>query len=60
MMATFKDPAFMADCQKQRLECSDVRSGSAIAASIAQAYAIPGAVKKRLTDVYQLGQGGAK
>jgi tripartite-type tricarboxylate transporter receptor subunit TctC len=60
MMATFKDPAFMADCQKQRLECSDVRSGSAIAASIAQAYAIPAAVKKRLTDVYQLGQGGAK
>jgi tripartite-type tricarboxylate transporter receptor subunit TctC len=60
MMATFKDPAFIADCQKQRLECSDPRSGSAIAAEIVQAYAIPAAVKKRLTDVYQLGQGGAK
>jgi hypothetical protein len=60
MMATFSDPAFIADCQKQRLDCSDARSGSAIADLIAQAYAIPTAVKKRLTDIYQLGQGGAK
>jgi tripartite-type tricarboxylate transporter receptor subunit TctC len=60
MMATFKDPAFLADCQKQRLECSDARSGFAIADLIAQAYAIPIAVKKRLIDIYQLGQGSAK
>jgi len=60
MMATFKDPAFLADCEKQRLECSDARSGSAIAELIAQAYAIPIAVKRRLIDIYQLGQGGAK
>lgn len=60
MMATFKDPAFIADCQKQRLECSDARSGSAVADLIVQAYAIPTAVKNRLTDIYQLGQGGAK
>ena len=60
MMETFKDPAFLADCQKQRLECSDARSGSAITDLIAQAYAIPIAVKKRLIDIYQLGQGGAK
>jgi tripartite-type tricarboxylate transporter receptor subunit TctC len=60
MMATFSDPAFIADCQKQRLDCSDARSGSAIADLIAHAYAIPTVVKKRLTDIYQLGQGGAK
>ena len=60
MMATFEDPAFLADCEKQRLECSDARSGSAIADSIAQTYAIPIAIKSRLVDIYQLGQGGAK
>jgi tripartite-type tricarboxylate transporter receptor subunit TctC len=60
MVATFKDPAFLADCEKQRLECSDARNGSEIADLIAQAYAIPIAVKKRLIDIYQLGQGGAK
>jgi tripartite-type tricarboxylate transporter receptor subunit TctC len=60
MTATFADPAFLADCQKQRLECSDARSGAAIADLIAQAYAIPVAVKQRLIDIYQLGQGGAK
>lgn len=60
LMATFKDPAFLADCERQRLECSDAKDGAAIADSIGRAYAIPAAVKKRLTDIYQLGQGGAK
>jgi hypothetical protein len=60
LMATFTDPAFVAGCLKQRLECSDAKSGPAIADSIGQAYAIPTAVKKRLTDIYQLGQGAAK
>src|SRR5262249_59574262 len=25
MIATFKDPAFLADCEKQRLECSNAK-----------------------------------
>jgi hypothetical protein len=57
-MATFADPAFVAECQNQRLECSDAKSGQAVADLIAGAYAIPPAVKKRLIDIYQLGQGG--
>jgi len=57
-MATFADPAFQADCEKQRLECSDAKSGQAVAELIASAYAIPPAVKQRLVDIYQLGQGG--
>jgi tripartite-type tricarboxylate transporter receptor subunit TctC len=60
LMATFKDPAFVADCEKQRLECSDAKSGPAIADLIGRAYAIPAAVKTRLTDIYQLGQGAAQ
>ena len=57
-MATFADPAFVADCEKQRLECSDAKSGETVAELIASAYAIPQAVKKRLVAIYQLGQGG--
>jgi tripartite-type tricarboxylate transporter receptor subunit TctC len=60
MMATFADPAFLADCAKQRLECSDAKSGQTIAELIQQAYAIPPAIKQRLTDIYQLGQGEGK
>jgi tripartite-type tricarboxylate transporter receptor subunit TctC len=56
--ATFSDPAFVVDCEKQCLECSDGKSGLAVADLIASAYAIPPAVKKRLIDIYQLGQGG--
>jgi hypothetical protein len=59
-MQTFADPAFLSDCEKARLECSDAKSGQTIADVIAQTYAIPAAIKKRLTDIYQLGQGGEK
>ena len=31
MMATFKDPAFLADCAKQRLECDSAKSGEELA-----------------------------
>jgi tripartite-type tricarboxylate transporter receptor subunit TctC len=60
MMATFADPAFLADCANQRLECSDTKNGETIADLIGQAYAIPPPIKKRLTDIYQLGQGAEK
>jgi hypothetical protein len=57
-MATFADPAFVADCDKQRLDCSDAKHGQAVADLVAGAYTIAPTVKKRLIDIYQLGQGG--
>jgi tripartite-type tricarboxylate transporter receptor subunit TctC len=60
LMATFADPSFLADCQSQRLECSDTKDGSTIAKLISQAYAIPPAIKLRLTEIYRLGQGAEK
>jgi tripartite-type tricarboxylate transporter receptor subunit TctC len=60
LMQTFADPAFLGDCEKARLECGDAKSGQMISDLIAQAYAISPAIKKRLTDIYQLGQGGEK
>jgi tripartite-type tricarboxylate transporter receptor subunit TctC len=55
MMATFKDPAFLADCAKQRLECDDPKSGEQLAALVGRAYAAPADVRKRLIGMYQAG-----
>jgi tripartite-type tricarboxylate transporter receptor subunit TctC len=57
VMATFKDPQFQADCERQRLECSSPRSGEQIEKLIRQAYATPEQVRQRLVDIYQVGSG---
>jgi tripartite-type tricarboxylate transporter receptor subunit TctC len=57
MMATFQDPAFRADCEQQRLDCGDPKSGQEIASLIRAAYGTPADIRKRLIDIYQLGQG---
>ena len=54
MMATFKDPAFLADCAKQRLECADPKSGEELGTLIGRAYAAPADVRKRLIGMYQV------
>jgi tripartite-type tricarboxylate transporter receptor subunit TctC len=54
MMATFKDPAFRADCAKQRLECDDPKSGAELEALIKQAYGASADVRKRLIGMYQV------
>ena len=56
MWATFNDPQFRDDCEKQRLECSDPRTSEQVDAIIAQAYATPDNIRKRLIDVYQGGE----
>jgi tripartite-type tricarboxylate transporter receptor subunit TctC len=56
MMATFKDPAFLADCERQRLECVDHRTGAELDALIKQAYATPEDIRKRLIAIQQQGQ----
>jgi tripartite-type tricarboxylate transporter receptor subunit TctC len=54
MMATFKDPAFLADCAKLRIECDTPRTGEQLGALIAQAYGAPADVRKRLIGMYQV------
>jgi tripartite-type tricarboxylate transporter receptor subunit TctC len=56
MMATFKDPQFIADCEKQRLECVDHHTGEELSAVIKQAYDAPEAIKKRLIGIQLQGQ----
>ena len=58
MMATFKDPEFRADCERQRLECSNAKTGEELAGLITRAYATPADIRKRLIDIYQVGAGG--
>ena len=53
MLATFKDPAFIADCAKQRLECDAPRGGEELGNLIGRAYAASPEVRKRLVGMYQ-------
>ena len=46
--ATFKDPQFIAECEKQGIDCSDSRTGPQLEALIKQAYAAPEDIRKRL------------
>jgi tripartite-type tricarboxylate transporter receptor subunit TctC len=57
MTATFNDAEFRADCEKQRLECNNPKTGAEIETLITQAYATPEDIRKRLIDIYQLGLG---
>ncbi|HMF22630.1 MAG TPA: hypothetical protein VKG24_10965 [Pseudolabrys sp.] len=50
-------PQFRADCEKQRLECNNPKTGAQIETLIPQAYATPEDIRKRLIDIYQLGSG---
>ena len=52
MEETFRDPDFLADCAKQRLECHDPSSGAELAALVARLYALPKRVQERLTAIY--------
>jgi uncharacterized membrane protein YebE (DUF533 family) len=51
MMATFRSPEFIADCEKQRLECADARTGPELEAFIRQAYGVPPDIRRRLVAV---------
>jgi hypothetical protein len=55
MMTTFKDPQFIADCDKQRLECADPKTGRELLSLIQQAYATPADIRKRLVAIQQQG-----
>jgi tripartite-type tricarboxylate transporter receptor subunit TctC len=60
MMATFNDPQFLADCERQRLECVDHHTGSDLEAQIKQAYGIPDDIRKRLVAIQQQGRAEEK
>jgi tripartite-type tricarboxylate transporter receptor subunit TctC len=51
MMATFKDPHFIADCEIQHLECSDPRNGAQLESLIRLAYATPERIRQRLAAI---------
>ena len=56
-------PYHLAHCEDRKsARCAKPQlcSGDTIGTEIVHAYATPGAVKKRLTEIYQLGQGAAR
>jgi tripartite-type tricarboxylate transporter receptor subunit TctC len=54
MEETFRDPDFLADCARQRLECHDPSSGAELARLVAEIYALPKPVQERLIAIYDL------
>jgi tripartite-type tricarboxylate transporter receptor subunit TctC len=54
MMATFKDPAFLTDCAKLRIECDSPRTGEQLGDLIVKAYGAPANVRQRLIGMYQV------
>ena len=55
MAETFKDAEFIADCDKQGIDCTDARSGAELQALIRDAYAVPDDIKKRLIAIQRGG-----
>ena len=54
MEETFRDPDFLDDCARQRLECHDPSSGPELARLVAEIYALPKRVQQRLIEIYDL------
>jgi hypothetical protein len=59
LIETFKDPAYLADCEKQRLECDAPVSGPQMQDILKRAYATPVPVLNRLRKIYDEGGGSA-
>ena len=60
-MGTFRDPAFLADAEKLRLEVdAKPQSGEDIRAVVARTYATPTPVLDRLVSIYGVGQRQAR
>ncbi|MGE5537864.1 MAG: Bug family tripartite tricarboxylate transporter substrate binding protein [Gemmatimonas sp.] len=56
LMETFKDPGYLADCEKQRLECDSPVTGDQLQDILAKAYATPKDVLDRLRNIYEAGK----
>ena len=54
---TFKDPEYLADCEKQRLECDAPVTGTQMQDILKKAYATPEPVLVRLRKIYDEGGG---
>lgn len=54
--ATFKDPGYLADCAKQRLDCSDPSTGPQMLEMIKGVYGSPKGAVDKITDIYMQGQ----
>jgi len=56
LLETFKDPAYLADCEKQRLECDSPLTGDQMQDILKQAYGAPKPVLDRLRSIYEAGK----
>lgn len=56
LFATLKDPQYLAECQKQNLECDDPTSGAELAKIITDTYNAPQALVAKLRELNNAGR----
>jgi hypothetical protein len=56
MLDTFRDPGFIVDCEKQRLEVGNFVSGERMEKIVGRVYAMPAEIKNRLVQIYAVGR----
>ena len=54
--AVFKDPEYVAECEKQRLNCTTPSSAAGLQAIIERIYASPGPAVAKISAIYMEGQ----
>jgi tripartite-type tricarboxylate transporter receptor subunit TctC len=52
--ATLRDKEFLADCEKQRLECDSPSTGAEMAEILARTYSAPANIRKQMQDIYNV------
>ena len=53
---TFKDPEYLAECEKQRLDCSTPSTGQDMLDMIKDVYSSPKGAVDKITEIYMMGQ----
>jgi tripartite-type tricarboxylate transporter receptor subunit TctC len=54
--STFKDPEYLAECAKQRLNCATPSTGAEMLEMIKEVYSSPKGAIDKITEIYMLGQ----
>jgi hypothetical protein len=55
-MAVFKDPQYLAECEKMKLDCRAPMSADEMAAHVRRVHSMPESAKAKISDIYWTGR----
>jgi len=56
LMAVFKDPQYLAECEKMKLDCSAPMNADEMAAHVRRVHSMPDSAKAKISDIYWTGR----